>query len=699
MPSSTFCLLAICSAALAQTPPCEPRAEVVRAMDAIDRHFSEDWPRPEQRPKARAASEELIKANLRQVEVYQKYAQYVKGDAAEWTAVRARWVDQAKQNPNDAFLLTLGAEAVRGEDTPQAIRMLETAVAKDPLYGAPLLSLATIHARGKFEDAAESARLIARYFEVCPGSTNDAALSLAGRFGAKEIQTKIAAQLRARLATETQPEFQRSYASLWSMEFRVSPPTEQDKVRARVLQDLQGLEKSAGDTDADWLHMLWRGYRQAGAPVEKLAAVEDRMFRILPATYMTLSVRLEALKRTHPVPKSDASAAEWDRWSEAFAEATEAWLKESPRENFAWVLYFAALQELDSLPRESAVAAAEGLLDNSEDLHGPSAGTRMEVASFYLDRGIETARAVELVDTVPAMLLKSNKHLLEADDLTPKDVEERVEMMASDRLDLARLQLRAYQRAGLKEKAQALKPEIEGAEPKSADLRSAYWWNRALLARIEGRSADALTYYRQALDLRDSAPAMLHGRLKDPLMDEARSLWKDLNGGSEAFALWSKGSSKREAAVQGQWERPTKALPPFELTDMTGRTWNLKALEGRTVFINLWGTWCGPCKEELPHLQKFYERNKDRADLVILTLNADEQSGMVAPFLKQNGYTFPVLPAWTYINQVLPDWTIPQNWIVDAKGQWQWQQIGFDEQQPDWAKTMVEKIDSVKATK
>jgi hypothetical protein len=62
----------------------------------------------------------------------------------------------------------------------------------------------------------------------------------------------------------------------------------------------------------------------------------------------------------------------------------------------------------------------------------------------------------------------------------------------------------------------------------------------------------------------------------------------------------------------------------------------------------------------------------------VLTLNADEESGMIEPFLKENSYTFPVLPAYRLIsNMFASSFGIPQTWIIDSHGRWQWTELGF----------------------
>src|ERR1022692_1733782 len=116
---------------------------------------------------------------------------------------------------------------------------------------------------------------------------------------------------------------------------------------------------------------------------------------------------------------------------------------------------------------------------------------------------------------------------------------------------------------------------------------------------------------------------------------------------------------------------------------------------GRPVLINVWATWCGPCQRELPHMEKLYRKLKDRSDLQILTLTIDEDLGAVAPFMKEKGYTFPVLPAYSFVTGLLDLVGIPQNWIVDSKGEWRWTGAPAV---PDaeWEEAMLKQLESAR---
>ena len=182
------------------------------------------------------------------------------------------------------------------------------------------------------------------------------------------------------------------------------------------------------------------------------------------------------------------------------------------------------------------------------------------------------------------------------------------------------------------------------------------------------------------------------------LTDEAKGLWKELGGTEAAYALWiapPAGAKATEAALS-EWKRPTKELPQFELADISGKTWKLKQLEGKAVLINLWATWCGPCQQELPKLQKLYESIKDRADVQILTFNIDDEAGLVAPFVAEKKYTFPVLMGNELVNKLYDGWSIPQNWLIDPAGKWRWVEVGYDSAEPDWVRSMLKRVEDLK---
>lgn len=91
------------------------------------------------------------------------------------------------------------------------------------------------------------------------------------------------------------------------------------------------------------------------------------------------------------------------------------------------------------------------------------------------------------------------------------------------------------------------------------------------------------------------------------------------------------------------------AASDFTLKDQYGRQHHLSDYKGKTIFLNFWATWCGPCRSELPDIQKLYEAHgRNKEDLIVLGvatpgLGKEKDQKGIARFLKDRGYTYPVL--------------------------------------------------------
>lgn len=81
--------------------------------------------------------------------------------------------------------------------------------------------------------------------------------------------------------------------------------------------------------------------------------------------------------------------------------------------------------------------------------------------------------------------------------------------------------------------------------------------------------------------------------------------------------------------------------PNFELVGLDGKTYRLSDLKGEGVFLNFWGTWCEPCKREMPAMDRQYAIYKDQG-VNLLTINIAQSEFEVESFLNNLGVSFPV---------------------------------------------------------
>jgi peroxiredoxin len=79
----------------------------------------------------------------------------------------------------------------------------------------------------------------------------------------------------------------------------------------------------------------------------------------------------------------------------------------------------------------------------------------------------------------------------------------------------------------------------------------------------------------------------------------------------------------------------------FDLQDHNGNPVSLSDFSGQVVMVNFWATWCGPCRTEMPSMQRMYNSFRDRG-FVMLAVNSRENPRVVAQFIEEFGYTFPV---------------------------------------------------------
>jgi peroxiredoxin len=141
-----------------------------------------------------------------------------------------------------------------------------------------------------------------------------------------------------------------------------------------------------------------------------------------------------------------------------------------------------------------------------------------------------------------------------------------------------------------------------------------------------------------------------------------------LGAGSLLWLGQQSSVSTTQASNQFAQSPGNTSAPDFTLSSPDGQQISLSDYEGQVILVNLWATWCPPCKAEMPTINAFYETHKEDG-FVVLAVNSQEGASTVKNFIQNNGFTFPVLLDTQ--GQVMDRYhvrALPTSFIIDRNG-------------------------------
>lgn len=122
-------------------------------------------------------------------------------------------------------------------------------------------------------------------------------------------------------------------------------------------------------------------------------------------------------------------------------------------------------------------------------------------------------------------------------------------------------------------------------------------------------------------------------------------------------------------------------VPEFSFTTLDGKTASISDFEGKTILINFFATWCGPCMKELPILQKQIWEGIDDEGLIVLTFGRGHSAEELKKWNQKKGFTFPISPDMDKsIYELFFTKYIPRNVVVSKDGKIILQEFGFSEE-------------------
>ncbi len=619
--------------------------------------------------------------------------------------------DAQADDPEAAFLY---AYTLVNRDTAKAVEILTFLTKKKPAFPLPWITLAILHGYPGYSDRARQRTYTEGFLARCPSSIEPRVVFMATQLENSETLATYAKALRENIAGKADVRLLSLYRFLWQIETKVTPPAEQVQLRSRIATDLKFLEGLDQNQFRVVPSLLAQGSQLTGdkEAQQKLSAQSPAL-----SQQAYSQARLE-WNKANPLPGSlEARNAHYNK----LLQFLDGWLGRLPGDAYLLRDRFSTLAQIPGTSEKALAEAGEKVLD-APRVPAIAAASVMLVAQVWAERGIELVRVPSLVKEGldEAEKLRARMSQVQQSDLYGSEAARKVSeenarwysntyawrtlviaysktgKSAEARHVLGEWRSALDERRKLVEEIRKKRAAGQPADPARplenvimASLSSAdaqYSESLAQLALGENRKLDALLLYQSTL-------RKAGGRPESDLNSKARGLWNELGGTEEGWQSWLEAIPPRTQGPRGT--ATNRAIPDFALTDRGGKTWTLASLKGKTTLINVWATWCGPCRSEAPLLQKLYEQIKDRGDIQVITLNVDEDVSLVEPFLKENKYTFPVMLAKSFVDGFAGPIGIPTTWIADTGGTIRFEVLGFGGDSGQWLDQTLKQFENV----
>lgn len=115
----------------------------------------------------------------------------------------------------------------------------------------------------------------------------------------------------------------------------------------------------------------------------------------------------------------------------------------------------------------------------------------------------------------------------------------------------------------------------------------------------------------------------------------------------------------------------------FTIKDLQGNKIPFEQFKGKVIFLNMWATWCGPCRAEMPGIQSLYNKVKsDSIVFVMLSWDQDRDKAKIEKYIEKNSFSFPVYQPAGYLPDHLQVPSIPTTFIISKAGKLIQKEVG-----------------------
>jgi len=145
-------------------------------------------------------------------------------------------------------------------------------------------------------------------------------------------------------------------------------------------------------------------------------------------------------------------------------------------------------------------------------------------------------------------------------------------------------------------------------------------------------------------------------------------------------------AGEAKKAIEGQTDaaslvRAGDSAPNFRVKTMSGSDFDLEGARGKVILLNFFATWCGPCRQELPHIQKIWDDYKARPGFVLLVVGREETDDSLKAFMATNNYSFPVAADPKRASYALyAEKLIPRTYLIGPDGKILMAHTGFSKE-------------------
>lgn len=286
-----------------------------------------------------------------------------------------------------------------------------------------------------------------------------------------------------------------------------------------------------------------------------------------------------------------------------------------------------------------------------------------EGAMALADRHVHLSEA----ERMPAVGLRMMFAEISASGDPPDDARKQrqyVESLARDALGWV------YFREGKLDAATAELDQAILLEPRLAVAE----YHRGMVAEAKHLPDEAAEHYVAGL------PKLSRGR-PNPSIAALQRLYRSQHGSANGYDAWVKAlqngeAEKRKQAVLASRPKTPKPAPRFVLQTLDGRKMTNDDLRGHIAVINFWGVWCVHCVAELPEYSALAHNYRADRDVMVLTINNDNDPAKVRRWMAANHYDFPVLLDDGWLANTGLVTVFPTTWFLDSNGDLAFAKLG-----------------------